>query len=184
VLVLATFRILWGFIGTRHARFSSFLRGPRGSASYLLALFRGAAVPHAGHNPAGAWMVVILLLALLAQAATGLFANDEIFNTGPLYGYVSEALSLTLTSWHRRLFDWILILIAAHIAAIAAHRVFAGHRLVGPMFTGRKPTADVAEHEAIGSSRLWRAAILLAVLVAGLSWVVSRAPAAQVLGFD
>jgi cytochrome b len=184
VLVLASFRILWGFVGTRHARFSSFLRGPRATAGYLVQVFRGGASPHPGHNPAGAWMVVILLLALLAQAGTGLFTNDEIFNTGPLYGYVSDALSLTLTSWHRRLFDWILILVAAHIAAIAAHRAFTGHRLVGPMITGRKPAALVAQHDAIASSRLWLAAILLAGLVAGLAWIVSRAPEAQAFGFD
>jgi cytochrome b len=184
VLVLASFRILWGFVGTRHARFSSFLRGPRTIVRYLRGLLRREAGERAGHNPAGAWMVVILLSMLLMQGATGLFTNDEIFNTGPLYGYVSDAMSLALTSWHRRLFDWILILIAVHIAAIAAHRVFAGHRLVGPMFTGRKPAAFVAEHEAIASSRLWLAAILLAALVAGLSWIVSRAPEAQVFGFD
>jgi cytochrome b len=184
VLVLASFRIVWGFVGTRHARFSSFLRGPRATAAYLTQVFRGGAGAHPGHNPAGAWMVVVLLLALLAQAGTGLFTNDEIFNTGPLYGYVGDALSLTLTSWHRRLFDWILILIAAHIAAIAAHRAFAGHRLVGPMFTGRKPAALVAQHEAIASSRLWLAAILLSGLVAGLVWIVSQAPEAQGFSFD
>ena len=76
--------------------------------------------------------------ALLAQGVTGFFANDEIFNTGPLYGYISDALSLKLTSWHRRLFDWILIAAALHVLAVFGHRVFAGHDLIGPMFSGRK----------------------------------------------
>ena len=84
-------------------------------------------------------MVIFLLLLLLAQGITGLFANDEIFNTGPLYGYISDRLSLQLTSWHRRLFDWILIAVVLHVLAVIAHRVFAGHDLIGPMFSGRKP---------------------------------------------
>jgi hypothetical protein len=91
VVVLAAFRILWGFVGTRHARFASFLRGPRATGAYLVALLRGAAPATPGHNPLGGWMVIFLLLFLLAQGITGLFANDEIFNTGPLYGYISDA---------------------------------------------------------------------------------------------
>jgi cytochrome b len=163
VVVLAAFRILWGFVGTRHARFASFLRGPRATAPIS---WRCCEAPHPstpGHNPLGGWMVIFLLLFLLAQGVTGLFANDEIFNTGPLYGYISDGLSLKLTSWHRRLFDWILIAAALHVLAVIGHRVFAGHDLIGPMFTGRKPAHLLGEHEAIGSSRLWLAAVLLAV---------------------
>src|SRR3954464_15596108 len=154
VLVLAAFRILWGFVGTRHARFGSFVRGPRGTLAYLRGLGRGVAETP-GHNPLGAWMVVLLLAALLTQALTGLFSNDEIFNTGPLYGYVSDPTSLALTSWHRRLFDWILVAVALHVLAVLAHRLVAGHDLIRPMFSGRKHASLVAEHEAISSSRLW-----------------------------
>ena len=95
MVVLAAFRILWGLVGTRHARFAKFLRGPRATcrvSSRRCCAARAPATP--GHNPLGAWMVVFLLLALLAQGITGLFANDEIFNTGPLYGYISDSLSL------------------------------------------------------------------------------------------
>lgn len=176
VVVLAAFRILWGVVGTRHARFSSFVRGPRTTWNYLRALRQGGAAPRAGHNPLGAWMVVFLLGALLAQGLTGLFANDEIFNTGPLYGYVSDATSLALTSWHRRLFDWILIAVVLHVGAVLAHRLVAGHDLVGPMFSGRKDAALVAEHEAISSSRLWLAVILLSAVAATISWFVAHAP--------
>jgi cytochrome b len=176
VVVLAAFRILWGVVGTRHARFASFVRGPRVTWNYLRALLHGGAQPRPGHNPLGAWMVVFLLAALLAQGITGLFANDEIFNTGPLYGYVSDATSLALTSWHRRLFDWILVAVALHVAAVVGHRILGGHDLVGPMFSGRKHAALVAEDEAISSSRLWLAVLLLAALVATVSWFVVQAP--------
>jgi len=182
--VLAAFRILWGFVGTRHARFASFLRGPRATGAYLVALVRGAAPVTPGHNPLGGWMVIFLLLFLLAQGITGLFANDEIFNTGPLYGYISDGLSLKLTSWHRRLFDWILIAAALHVLAVIGHRVFAGHDLIGPMFTGRKPAHLLGEHEAISSSRLWLAAVLLAGLAVTVTWLVLRAPQPAVFSFE
>src|ERR1043165_1248099 len=66
VVVLVAFRILWGFVGTRHARFASFLRGPRVTWAYLRGFGRNPPVTP-GHNPLGAWMVVFLLAALLAQ---------------------------------------------------------------------------------------------------------------------
>ena len=184
VVVLAAFRILWGFAGTRHARFSSFLRGPRATLAYLRGMTRGHGAATPGHNPLGAWMVVFLLAALLAQGITGLFANDEIFNTGPLYGYVGDGTSLALTSWHRRLFDWILGAVALHVLAVIGHRLVAGHDLVGPMFSGRKSAALVSEHEAIVSSRLWLAALLLAAVVGLVSYLVVCAPVATVAGFE
>ena len=184
VVVLAAFRILWGFVGTRHARFASFLRGPRATGAYLLALLQGAAPVTPGHNPLGGWMVIFLLLFLLAQGITGLFANDEIFNTGPLYGYISDDLSLALTSWHRRLFDWILIAVVLHVLAVIGHRVFTGHDLIRPMFTGAKPAHLLGEHEAISSSRLWLAAVLLAGLAVTVTWLVLRAPAPTVFSFE
>jgi cytochrome b len=184
VVVLAAFRILWGVMGTRHARFATFVRGPRATVSYLVGTLRGNAVSTPGHNPLGAWMVIFLLLTLLAQGITGLFANDEIFNTGPLYGYVGDSLSLTLTSWHRRLFDWILVAVALHVLAVIAHRLFAGHDLIGPMFSGRKHPTLVPEHEAIGSSRLWLAGLLFAALAAAVCWLVAHAPEAASISFD
>jgi cytochrome b len=179
VLVLVAFRLLWGIVGTRHARFAHFVRGPRATTRYAAALWRGAAVPHAGHNPLGAWMILGLLLALLTQALLGLFGNDEIFNYGPLYGYVSNARSLVLTSLHRRLFYWILAAIALHVAAVVYHRVARREPLVRAMFTGRKPAAVVPAGEAIDASRTWLAVLIVVALVAALTWAVRHAPAPQ-----
>ena len=184
VVVLAGFRILWGFVGTRHARFAKFLRGPRVTLSFLLALLRGTAPATPGHNPLGGWMVIFLLLSVLAQGVTGLLANDEIFNTGPLYGYISDSLSLQITSWHRRLFDWILIAVVLHVVAVLAHRLFAGHDLIGPMISGRKPATLLGEQDAIGSSRLWLAVVLLAGLAGLVSWFVVQAPAPAVFALE
>src|SRR5579872_1730055 len=99
VLVLVTFRIIWGFIGTRHARFSAFVTGPSGVWSYLRGAPSGRNEP-LGHNPLGALAILAMLALLLAVSITGLFANDDIANAGPLYALVSTAQSGHLTAWH------------------------------------------------------------------------------------
>jgi cytochrome b len=177
-IILVLFRIAWGFIGTRHALFRNFVRGPAATARYALLLWRGRKPRHAGHNPLGAWMVVGLLVAVGVQAAMGLFGNDDIFNVGPLAGYVSKDLSLQLTSAHRRLFYWIVAAISLHVAAVIAHHVFAGEKLTQAMITGRKPKEVLAESDSIASSRSWLAALVTIVLAAALAFVVSHAPAA------
>jgi cytochrome b len=179
VLVLVAFRLLWGVAGTRHARFAQFVRGPMVTLRYARQLLGGAAPHVPGHNPLGAWMVLALLAALLAQALLGLFANDEIFNFGPLYGYVSNARSVALTGLHRRLFYWILAAVALHVAAVGWHRFARGENLVRSMITGRKAAAIVPEQEAIGSSRSWLALLIVAVLAAALAWIVRHAPVPQ-----
>jgi cytochrome b len=176
VIVLVAFRIIWGVIGTRHARFWNFVRGPVETLRYAVAVCRGRERTYPGHNPLGALMVVILLAALGVQSVVGLFANDEIFNFGPLYGYVSDALSLQLTTLHRRLFYWISAAVGLHVAAILFHRLFRGERLVKAMITGRKPPHLVPAHDAIHGSRAWLAVLVVVLLAGVLTWVVNVAP--------
>jgi cytochrome b len=170
VLVLVAFRIVWGIVGTRHARFIHFVRGPKTIARYM----RGREQYFPGHNPLGALMVVALLLALLVQSVTGLFGNDEIFNVGPLYGYVDNELSLRLTSLHQQLFYWIAAAVALHILAVIVYRIFKKEKLVEAMLTGRKD-GIVAGH-AIASSRLGWAILILVVLVLLLASLIAGAP--------
>lgn len=176
VIVLVSFRVVWGLVGTRHARFSNFVRGPATTLRYAIGLARGRQQNHAGHNPLGALMVLALLGALGLQAGLGLFANDEIFNVGPLYACVSKATSLQVTSLHRKLFYWILGAIGLHVVAVAAHGALKRERLVRAMITGRKPGDTVAPGDAIRSSRTWLAVLVTVVLSAGLAWVVIYAP--------
>src|SRR6478735_4599643 len=93
MLVLVVFRILWGFAGSTHARFASFLRGPIATVRFARRLFSRQAVPQVGHNPLGGWMVVGLILSLGLQAVSGLFSNDGLDAAGPLAGLVSLDLS-------------------------------------------------------------------------------------------
>lgn len=174
VIVLVSFRLAWGLVGTRHARFASFVRGPSAILSYV----RGVSPAYPGHNPVGALMVLALLAGLGVHAALGLFGNDDILNAGPLAGYVSKEVSLLLTSIHRRLFYGIAAAVLLHVAAIAAYRWVKGENLVIPMITGRKPAHLLPEGEAIASSRLGLAVTLAAALAAALAWVVVQAPAA------
>lgn len=178
VLVLVLTRIAWGFVGTRHARFTAFVRGPRAALRYLRGLVRGDAPAHAGHNPLGAWMVVVLLALLLVQAVTGLFANDQIMNTGPLFGYVTGARSDALSRLHASLVNWILAAVLLHVLAVFAY--LAGKRidLITPMFTGRKSETAVRPQEAIRGSRTWLALLIAALIAGALAWLVSRAPEA------
>lgn len=178
VLVLVLFRILWGVFGTRHALFKNFLCGPKAVLAYARTLFSAAGTHYAGHNPLGALMVVALLAGAGAQAILGLFSNDEIFNVGPLYGFVTKDQSLVLTSLHRRLFYLLVAAIAAHVLAVIAHRIFKGENLVRAMITGRKPRSQVAAEDAISSSRLWLAAPLALAAVGALAWILLHAPTA------
>lgn len=179
VFVLVVTRILWGFFGTRHAQFVHFVRGPRGVLNYL----KGDSKNPAGHNPLGALMILALLSMLLTQAITGLFANDQVFETGPLFGYVTIETSDRLTSLHKQLFDFIVAAIAIHVAAAFFYLWVRRENLIIPMITGRKPADVVPEYERISSSRLWLALGLVSIVGAGLFWVIRTAPEASLYVF-
>ncbi len=182
-LVLVTVRCIWGFVGPRHARFTSFVCTPGTVLGYLGEQLRGRASAFAGHNPAGGWMVLLLLVLLLGQALTGLFANDTIADTGPLYGLVTNHTSDRLTHWHHRLFAALLIAVALHVIAVAAYLLARKTNLVTPMLTGRKPASVVAANEAIASSRIGLWLLLLAAAGATLGIIIEGAPEASLFAF-
>jgi len=178
-LVLVTFRVAWGFVGPRHARFADFLSGPAGIVGYLRRAGRGEDAPAVGHNPLGGLSILAMLGLLLFQALTGLFSNDDIYNSGPLYGYVSDGQSDRLTSLHKQNFDWLLALIGLHLVAVAWYQWLRKVDLVRPMFTGRKPASMVPPAEEISGQRLWLAAVLVALAAAALWRIVASAPPAS-----
>jgi cytochrome b len=175
VLVLAAFRVAWGFAGTRHARFTRFVRGPAAILAYLRS--GGQTV---GHSPLGALGVIALLGLILLQAGTGLFANDEIVNTGPFYGWIDPALSIRITRLHRASSDWLLAIIGLHVAAIAYYWRWRRQPLVRAMITGRKPAALVPVGDDIGTSRTARAVALIMALAIALALAVRAAPEAMI----
>lgn len=170
VLGLILFRVLWGLVGGRHARFAAFVKGPVTVVRYAVDFLKGRAVHTVGHNPLGGWSVVLILLALAVQAGTGLFANDDIFLEGPLAKYASKALSDRLTGIHHLMSNVVYGLVAAHVAAIALHW-WKGDNLVKPMITGVKPGADPAA--ADGPTRWGWLVVTVIVAAAPVAWILS-----------
>jgi cytochrome b len=138
VLTLLLFRLVWGFIGSDTARFSSFLASPFEAFRHLSRLHRREPDVEVGHNAAGGWMVLVLLSILCVQVGTGLCANDDVLTEGPLARIVGKERSDWLTHIHHLNFNLIEIAVVLHVLAIVAYRVLKGHNLLMPMITGKK----------------------------------------------
>lgn len=138
VLTLLLFRLLWGLFGSQTARFAQFLAGPRAILRHLAHLPRREPDREIGHNAAGGWMVVLMLVLLSVQAGTGLFSNDDVLTEGPLAEVVGKDTSDWLSHIHRLNFTLIEIAVALHILAVLTYAVVKRHDLVRPMLTGRK----------------------------------------------
>lgn len=170
ILVLLLFRIVWGVVGGKASRFVSFVRGPAAVMAYARGLFRGETEPHLGHNPLGGWSILAMLAALLVQAGTGLFANDDIITEGPLYSWVSKATSYGLTQFHRFNASLITALVLLHLSAVFYYLFFKHENLIKPMISGKKDwSSDTAS--APGSLKLALAILLVA---AGIVYLIIR----------
>lgn len=173
-LGLILFRLIWGILGPRYARFTQFVRGPRAVAAYL----RGA-LPTAGHNPLGALSVIAMLAAIGFQAVSGLFISDDIMVEGPLYGRLDGSLTSTLAGLHRANEVVILALIGLHVVALAWYGLFRRKPLVPAMITGdldvRHAPADALP--ARDDLAVWLRALVIAVCcTAFVLWIQSLAP--------
>ncbi len=171
VIAIVFSRIVWGFVGSDTARFSSFLVGPKSVSRYLKRFIsRRDDVAFVGHNPAGGWSVMLLLAFLVFQALTGLFSNDDIFFDGPLAGFVGKDLSDVITGLHHQLFEILVILIGAHVVAVIVHWVFKRDNLIRPMVSGVKKFKS--DMKAPSLQPAWKAFFIggasLAILVAAL----------------
>jgi cytochrome b len=139
VLGLIALRLVWGVIGPRPARFATFLRGPGPVAAYARDVGERRPSYWRGHNPLGGWAVAALLIALAAQAGTGLFADaDDYLNVGPLAGWIEPRARLTAAAWHALLSTIVLALVILHVAAIVFYAVWKRENLVRPMIDGWK----------------------------------------------
>jgi cytochrome b len=154
---LVVFRILWGLVGTRHARFTDFVRGPRAVGSYLRSLVRRQPEHHAGHNPAGALAILVLLALAGLATATGWATYNEI--GGEMFEDVHEALATAM-----------LAIVLVHVLAVVASSKLHRENLVGAMIHGRKP---VSASEGIRAP--WRGVtVVLLAAVLGFWWLQWR----------
>jgi cytochrome b len=163
IVGLVTFRLVWGIVGSTHARFLSFAPTPSRLRAYLTGRWHGV-----GHNPLGALSVFGLLALLGVQAGTGLFSNDDIAFDGPLSGLIEKARSDSLTGLHHQLSNVLLVLLGLHILAIAFYLLVKKHDLIKPMLTGWKHAQGrhIAQREARGGSPLGLAIALLVAVAA------------------
>jgi cytochrome b len=166
--VLVGFRLIWGIAGTRHSRFKSFLRSPGAVVAHLTGR---DSYPVAGHSPVGGVSVAVFLLLLLLQAGTGLYANDEIANAGPFYGWITQETSNFLARVHAMNANALLAVIALHLLAVAWHDLVRRRGLTRAFVVGRKPGA-----EPIPSSRTVLALVIVLLLAVALALAIRAAP--------
>lgn len=170
LLQLLVVRILWGFVGSSTARFTSFVRGPGAVLGYLRSLRGKGHAPAVGHNPAGGWSVIALLAVMSLQVALGLFSGDEDDGvTGPLYNLVTYGTASQATELHRFIFNLILAFIALHLAAIAYYRIVRRDNLIAPMVTGSRhmPTGT----QGLVRAPAWRL-VLCVVIAFAVGWAI------------
>jgi cytochrome b len=147
---LIAFRLLWGLVGTRYARFSSFVRGPGAVLSYLKSLLTSRPQHHVGHNPAGGWAVLALLGLGLVTALAGYLTYAD-------YG------GHWLEELHEGAASAMLGLVFLHIAAVVVSSLLHRENLVRAMITGLKRGA----HSQAIRRPQWIAAGALLLAVAG-----------------
>jgi cytochrome b len=167
ILVLIAFRLVWGFAGGKQSRFGTFVKGPSTAIRYASSMLSKDSEKHIGHNPLGGWSIIAMLAALLVQAGTGLFANDDILTEGPLYDLVSKDTSDWLTSVHHINQQVLIVLVAIHICAILFHLVAKRENLITPMITGKKVWNEKLD-SSWGSPAL---ALFLAAVIAAILYV-------------
>jgi cytochrome b len=176
VLALLAFRVLWGLVGGRWSRFGSFLFAPSTLLRYVRGRVGADERLDVGHNPLGSLSVFALLAMLAAQVGTGLVADDEIANIGPLNRFVSSDTASQATEWHHELGQWLVIaLVALHVCAILFYLVKKRHNLIRPMLSGDKllPAETPPSADALPQRLLAAALIVACGLLA--AWVASFA---------
>lgn len=132
VLCLLGLRLVWGFIGPSHARFSSFARGPRAILVFLKATLRLKAPRHLGHNPAGGAMALALMAALAVVASSGVALTVPALDGARWVEALHEgAVAATLG------------LVALHLVGVLVASLEHGENLVRAMITGRKRAPDL-----------------------------------------
>ena len=149
---LVALRVIWGFAGSRHARFAQFVKGPGDTLAYLGSMVRGHERRYLGHNPAGAAMIVALLLTLSGTAFTGWLMADQTrvamlpdlprivtpaWADGDEYGEGRE-IEGPLKDMHETLANLTLLLVALHVGGVVLASVRHRENLARAMLTGEK----------------------------------------------
>lgn len=138
---LIIFRLIWGFIGSPHARFSDFTHPPKTVITYLKQVIRFQADRFVGHNPAGGAMVFALLISLSLAILSGLITYGAEQSSGPLAGLMATAplaIGKAAEEVHEFFANFTLLLVLLHLAGVAMASLQHRENLVRSMINGRK----------------------------------------------
>lgn len=180
-LGLIIFRLLWGMVGPKYAKFSQFVKGPRDVFEYAKTLFDRDSLPSVGHNPLGGWFVVVMIVLVLVQAVSGLFMTDDIFLDGPLRRMATDDVLTIMNTLHHVAFDTLLYVITLHIGASIFYGIYKRQQLLPPMINGKKPLPVddeqyYGETQGIRHSHLGRAIIIALIAAASVYFIVEVLP--------
>ncbi|WGS52692.1 cytochrome b/b6 domain-containing protein [Paraburkholderia sp. D15] len=152
LLALVLFRLFWGCAGSETARFRHFLKSPAAALHHLRDLFRREPDVQVGHNPAGGWMVVLLLALLLTETLSGLYVYNDVADVGPLSAWMPAVIANAIETLHGVGWDALVVAVILHLSAIVLYALAKGHNLLRPMLTGRKPLPMQLQPPRVGSS--------------------------------
>jgi cytochrome b len=164
LLALVIFRFIWGFVGSDTARFRHFVGAPRKAVHHLRRIFHHEPDTVVGHNPAGGWMVLLMLGLLLVQSLSGIYTNNDVANEGRWSDVVPASISNAISDSHAWVWDVILATIVLHVIAIATYWAIKKHNLVAPMVTGRKALPETCVYPRM--AKLWLAGPVLVIAAA------------------
>lgn len=135
---LVFFRLVWGVIGSRYARFADFLCKPSSAWRYLIDILTLKARRYLGHNPAGAWMIVMLLVVLLMTVLSGLIVYAADQDAGPLAGMIGQSDE----EWWEDVHEWCanvtVFLIVFHVLGVLLESLVQRENLARSMWYGYK----------------------------------------------
>ena len=138
LLALLLFRLMWGFFGSETARFARFVASPRSAVGHLKIALLREPDRQVGHNPAGGWMVLVLLWLLLLETLSGIYVANDIADVGPFTEVVPASVANAIEASHAIVWDALLAAIILHVLAIFAYAAAKGQNLLRPMITGTK----------------------------------------------
>ena len=142
VFALLLFRLVWGFIGNDYARFSNFLCSPVNSIAYIKDVIALKAKRYLGHNPAGAAMIVVLLVSLLMASITGFAVYGADQGAGPLANMIGSSNEKLWEEVHEFFANFTLLLVFVHIAGVIIESYIHRENLAKAMWNGNKKTLD------------------------------------------
>jgi cytochrome b/uncharacterized membrane protein YkoI len=168
VIGLLVFRLLWGFVGTTHARFSDFIYAPSAAIAFVRNTFKGKAKRYLGHNPAGGWMIIFMLIMIALISMTGLLLYGADEHAGPLAGVMAGAskdVTESLEGLHEFFANFTVLLVVIHVTGVVVESILNKENLARAMVTGMKRAEG---NEVVAAKASGRGAAVLSGLIAAV----------------